>query len=507
MPTIAPPLVPLSPLPLPRGPQRAAIPAPAPTAAVATAAAAAPFASAIATAGLGAAGVGTEGDAAAAAAQHAQRGGAAPAPAGGSARAGGGRKRRTRDGGESSDEDWQPDPSSPRGSSLGRFDEAGSLPGQARLAGRLTLKGAKRLVPRQRLSGQRLGQQGVQAGAAGGAAAAGVAEGGAAAAPPEAAAAAAEVLATAAAVAEAAVAASGEQPPEVGEDPPPADPQQSGLQELFTYMLVSELKHSATCRAKLWRVDSASTNPNHQPDVQPNPPKPNPPNQPQQPQPRPIIDSHRKSIRLSRERFIDPAYPAGAPPLPLHAAIWLRLDGRLHNCSAHNPALGDVKSEVDPRTGKPCGKLSGAMTRLLGGLAWRAVLLGYSRAVRAADGREGLLLIAERRDGLEAAAAAAAEAQMKKQQAKRERGASGGVGGGPTAKRPRREGGGMERRLSLGKRADHVPCRITGPSFVYVEVRVGSGFFCLSTLGMRPTCSESSAYSAHQPQPWTKLDC
>jgi len=193
----------------------------------------------------------------------------------------------------------------------------------------------------------------------------------------------------------------------------------------------------------------------------------------QQPQkdPRPLKECHRSSIRLPRERFLDPAY--SGTPLPLrNIPVWLQLDGRLHGCSAREPARAELRSVVDPRTGKGCGEVHGKMRKLSADLLWRAVLRGFSRVRRRADGADGLLLIAERREGLDALRAAAAAAQ---QHGRQQQGGAQPPGQRAEGLKRRRSslGGGGEgpHPLKLLKRAERTPATITGDSFWYSEVR------------------------------------
>jgi hypothetical protein len=174
------------------------------------------------------------------------------------------------------------------------------------------------------------------------------------------------------------------------------------------------------------------------------------------------------------------------PRLP----VWLQLDGRLHGCRPREPALCELRSVVDPRTGKGCGEVHGRLRRLVGDLEWAAVLLGFSRVTRAADGQDGLLLIAERRGGLQAAAAAADAA--KRRRAEERTAGGGGDGGGDAAaaaglkKRPASEAlgdaaaaGGGAGGIGFGakrlRRAVPVPLVIDGPFFWYLEVGASRG--------------------------------
>jgi hypothetical protein len=168
-------------------------------------------------------------------------------------------------------------------------------------------------------------------------------------------------------------------------------------------------------------------------------------------------------------------------PLPRpRVPVWLQLDGRLHGCRPREPAFGELRSVVDPRTGKGCGEVHGKLARLLGDLVWGGVILGFSRVERVADGASGLLLLAQRRAGLEAAAAAA-EAEKRKRA--EERAALGGGGGGGGAAAPKKRsavamGGGASsgaggsgpaaKRL---RRAERVPLVMEGASFWYLEAR------------------------------------
>lgn len=191
---------------------------------------------------------------------------------------------------------------------------------------------------------------------------------------------------------------------------------------------------------------------------------------------------------------------------PGEIPVWLRLDGRLRGASPHGAAASAaLRNVVDPRTGKGCGEAHGKMRRLLGDYVWEAAILGFSRARRVVDGREGLLLIAERQEGLVEAQAALEEARRK---LKAEAGKGGKNGQGEEG-RAKGEGEkealrAIKRRLPMGggegggegegrgmkrqRRAERVPVRIEGRAFWYAEVSVGVLRVCvcvLPMLGMR----------------------
>jgi hypothetical protein len=189
--------------------------------------------------------------------------------------------------------------------------------------------------------------------------------------------------------------------------------------------------------------------------------------------------------------------------------VWLQLDGRLRGAGIGGAAGGDgggrdagssveVRSVIDPRTGKGCGEAHGKMKRLLGDLIWKAVILGFGRARGARDGREGLLLIAERREGLEALAAAEAARRQAKPGKAEGTPADGGGAAASARAASRPQSGALKRRQSgaseLGmdgegrpskaqRRAERIPVSVDRDSFWYSQVGVSClwGDLCMQT--------------------------
>jgi hypothetical protein len=114
-----------------------------------------------------------------------------------------------------------------------------------------------------------------------------------------------------------------------------------------------------------------------------------------QAKPRTITKSHCNAISVPRERFVDRAFSGVKMPCP-NTPVWLWLDGGLWGALAA-PAWVSLEL-IHKRTGQVIAELRGSQLRhLLEGLVGTgAALVGFARVVRASDGADGVLLIAER---------------------------------------------------------------------------------------------------------------